>query len=597
MAVRMWRDACGVAAVLLVVYLLTLAGHLTSPDEEAMYYVTAGLATGAGVAVPTGEDVVPMPLREGIAGQFFSPYGVLPSLLGVPLYWLGEWLSVGQPASIHAYVTRFVLSALNAPVTALTGAAVLLLVRQRGGSRRAGWAAGFAFGLATFAWPYARTFFSEPLTGLLLALAVLLVEGMWRPAAGQRRVWWALGAGVCAGLLLPTRLAAAVAIPALVGYVLWRGWHDTTRTPMRRLVPLIWFGVGLLPGVALVVWYAMARFGTPFASGYGSEADAFTTPMLTGLYGLLFSPGKSLLLYAPPVLLLAWPLARRSRAETVLVAVLALGHLLLYARWHAWEGGGVWGPRLLLPIVPLLVAQAFAAPWPRWRRVVAVPLLALGAVNALAAVVVNPGIYVNSDVSLERRLYAPADSPLLAHWRIAAERWAAHTGAHCALTDGFYAPQIPGALTPRYTAPAAVIACRTAAPLALTLRINPARPAGAPATQAQVTLGATSIDLPEGQARVVHLAVPPGGVVRVQATPWLAPAYESGPPVPLGVRLEGAYATAGSPPTPLHDAAIAPFPASPRYQWGWYFVPTNRHLVDLWPWYWARVRDASAAVP
>ena len=33
---------------------------------------------------------------------------------------------------------------------------------------------------------------------------------------------------------------------------------------------------------------------------------------------------------------------------------------------------------------------------------------------------------------------------------------------------------------------------------------------------------------------------------------------------------------------PLSDAAIEPPPASPRYRWGWYIVPTVRHTTDLW---------------
>ncbi len=36
---------------------------------------------------------------------------------------------------------------------------------------------------------------------------------------------------------------------------------------------------------------------------------------------------------------------------------------------------------------------------------------------------------------------------------------------------------------------------------------------------------------------------------------------------------------------PLVDAAVEPPPLSPRLRWGWYFVPYNHHLVDLWPWY------------
>ena len=45
----------------------------------------------------------------------------------------------------------------------------------------------------------------------------------------------------------------------------------------------------------------MARFGTPFETGYGAQASpaAFTTPALVGLYGLLLSSGKGVAWFAP----------------------------------------------------------------------------------------------------------------------------------------------------------------------------------------------------------------------------------------------------------------------------------------------------------
>jgi hypothetical protein len=49
---------------------------------------------------------------------------------------------------------------------------------------------------------------------------------------------------------------------------------------------------------------------------------------------------------------------KQQRDLVLLVAGLALAHLLLYGSWGEWAGGGVWGPRFLLPIVPLLLIMA-----------------------------------------------------------------------------------------------------------------------------------------------------------------------------------------------------------------------------------------------
>jgi hypothetical protein len=302
---------------LIALYLLTASGHLYSPDEEAMYYVTRGLATRGDIAIE-GDDLVPMPLREGRDGRRVSPYGILPSRAALPFFALGALLAGGASVEVYEYLTRFTVSLLNAPVTAATGAVLFSFVVSLGYGRRAAWLAAGAFGVASLAWPYARTFFSEPLAGLLLILAVERAHSA--SARHDRRAL--LISGFATGLLIATRIAALVTVPLLMLYVAAitvsclgasRGMAERLRVMVAHLG--LW-SLGLIPGVALVIGYNLARFGLPLASGYGDEASAFTTPLLTGLTGLLLSPGKSLFLYAP-------------------VAALALaGAPLLWRRWR-----------------------------------------------------------------------------------------------------------------------------------------------------------------------------------------------------------------------------------------------------------------------
>jgi hypothetical protein len=198
---------------LLALYLLTASGHLYS-DEEAMYYVTRGLATRGDIAIE-GDDLVPMPLREGRDGRMVSPYGILPSLAALPFFALGALLAGGASVEVYEYLTRFTVSLLNAPVTAATGAVLFSCVVSLGYGRRAAWLAAGAFGVASLAWPYARTFFSEPLAGFLLILAV--ERAYSASMRHDRRAL--LISGVATGLLVATRLAALVAVPFLMLYV------------------------------------------------------------------------------------------------------------------------------------------------------------------------------------------------------------------------------------------------------------------------------------------------------------------------------------------------------------------------------------------
>jgi hypothetical protein len=579
---------------LFALYLLTASGHLYSPDEEAMYYVTRGLATRGDIAIE-GDDLVPMPLREGRDGRRVSPYGILPSLAALPFFTLGALLASGASVEVYEYLTRFTVSLLNAPVTAATGAVLFSFVVSLGYSRRTAWLAAGAFGVASMAWPYARTFFSEPLAGLLLILAVERAHSA--SARHDRRAL--LISGIATGLLIATRIAALVTVPLLMLYVAAitvsclgasRGMAERLRVMAAHLG--LW-SLGLVPGVALVIGYNLARFGLPLASGYGDEASAFTTPLLTGLIGLLLSPGKSLFLYAPVAALalagapLLW---RRWRLEVALLLSLVIAHVILYAHWHAWDGGGVWGPRLLLPIVPLLavlatpVFERAAAGGGIGIRLIVSAILVFGTINALAGVLVNPAIYLNMEIPHRRIYFEAAHSPLLAHWRIAAERWQArYGGGQCVIGEGFYFPEMRDALLPRMTGAYGTLSCRSDRPTLLTLRINDDRPTGAPPGNPTLDIAGRQVALRDGQGSLFYVLAPPGALLVLRAQPFVQTIPGTERQRMVGLRIDAITAVDDRGiRLPLSDAAIEPPPASPRYRWGWYFVPTVRHTTDLW---------------
>jgi len=109
--------------------------------------------------------------------------------------------------------------------------------------------------------------------------------------------------------------------------------------------------------------YNYLVFGNPLQFGYPDSAEAgkhvtgFETPLRVGLFGFLFSPGKSIFLFAPPILLALWGLPalwRRDRGLATIATIslpLALG---FYARYTQWEGGYCFGPRYLVPALVLL---------------------------------------------------------------------------------------------------------------------------------------------------------------------------------------------------------------------------------------------------
>ncbi len=316
----------------------------------------------------------------------------------------------------HRWVAMILLSnVFPALVTAATAVLVLRVARLIGHGECAALAASLLFALATPAAVYAKSFFPQPTEAFFLLACVwgLLVA---RGAADATATRPLVLSGLAYGALLLVKAVAVAYLPVLAAFLL------TLRRDgrgARRLAT--WAG----PALALALFYlpynAAAR-GSPLDFGYGEGRDAlwgFATSTLVGLWGLLLSPGKGFFFYAP-VLLLALPGARRllarDRAVALLLVGLALAPLLLHAHWWAWHGDNAWGPRYLVPVLPvvtLLAVEPLRAFHPRCdaRTAALAALVALsGGVQVLGGAFTNDAYQtLTYDAVLPR--YRASDGP------------------------------------------------------------------------------------------------------------------------------------------------------------------------------------------
>jgi hypothetical protein len=346
---------------LLSTYLLTYSGSLHSSDGQAMFSVAENLVRRGDYDI---NQVRWMGLQQGTFGpdgELYCRKGLATSLLAIPLVWLG------MVVPFWGLVQSGML--LNVIITALTGLLVFLYVRRLGYSPSTGLISGLVFGLGTMAWPYAKYFFSEPLSGLSVLAAAYFLLHVASPDRGKARLKAALLSGFCVGLAIATRFANAVLIPiflaALLAYLLCRDgvtdWQ-TMRSRPSRLLSTTWrevcaFALPLLLWGIVMAAYNYLRFGNPLTTGYLPQ-ESFSAPWATGILGLLLSPGRGIVLYCPILLALIPALPsffRRHRLEAIFLLLISLSYLLLYGKWFMWHGGYAWGPRFLVPIVPLLI--------------------------------------------------------------------------------------------------------------------------------------------------------------------------------------------------------------------------------------------------
>ena len=342
------------------VYLLTYSGTLHSSDGQAMFSVAESWVRRGEYDI---NQIRWMGLQQGTFGPDGNLYcrkGLGTSLVAVPLAWLG--------LIVPAWGVVQTTMLLNAVITALTGMLILLYVRRLGYGQSTALVTAVVFGLGTMAWPYAKYLFSEPLSGFcLLAAAYFLLEPGSRRSDRSR--WLPpLLAGVFLGLAVATRFANAVLIPIYVSVLVWHllnrpgavGWRGV-RSNSSLLLSATWrellaLGLPLLLWVVVMAVYNYVRFGNPLTTGYLPE-ESFSAPWALGIVGQLLSPGRGIVFFCP-VLLACLPalpnFVRRHRLQAILILLTAGCYLLLYGKWFMWHGGFAWGPRFLVPVIPLL---------------------------------------------------------------------------------------------------------------------------------------------------------------------------------------------------------------------------------------------------
>ncbi len=402
---RLLSRPAGVFWVLLAIYLSTWAGHYTSGDGAIKV--------------------------DWARGLLFRGSSRLDPAIGGPeeysFYPIGHTV-LAMPALVMSHLTRKFMgvsceAALYTLLFVANGALLLYLMARYlwpiYGPRRS-WITVLVLGLGTLWWPYTKVDFTEPLVATVIFGAFLLLRAD-RPFLGM------LAAGV--GWTLRPE---AILFAGLLGL-----WH-LMRT--RRLDQVALMGLGLIPAAAVNLYANWIRWGSWSSSGYagGYSQAGFDYPALAGFFGLIFSPGKGLFWFSPPLLLgvLGWNRMRNreaTRSDAWFFAALFGLSVALYSRWWDWGSDDAWGVRFLisgvifmtLPVVEMLD-----------RRLWVGTVLAIGVAVQLLAVLVAPLEYVvmlheveperpavlsrnrRKTMDLEEMWYHPRYGQLPGHWTL-----------------------------------------------------------------------------------------------------------------------------------------------------------------------------------
>ena len=337
-------------------YLLTSTGRVRTPDEYNTLYTTESLVLRGSTAVPQAVQLHNFYGRLDVHGQPRAAYPPGQALLCTPWYAIGQYVLArlpGVPADDTDLVVGFSSSLSSATYSALTVTFSFLLLVGIGIASNPALCAAAMVGLATPIFAYSGWLFSEPLSAAVFVGTALLLFGQGREATTVRA---ASIAGLVLGLATIVRPTNVLAIPVFAAALLVRDGRPALRAAVV-LCTTSAIGVGALLAHNTLLFGGPFEFGYPATAEGAKRLNTFDTPLVKGLYGFLLSPGKSVFVFAPPLLLALAGLRRLCKLDrgvaTVAVAF-PLTYLFFFARYTQWEGGYCVGPRYLVPSIVLL---------------------------------------------------------------------------------------------------------------------------------------------------------------------------------------------------------------------------------------------------
>lgn len=380
------------AGAALFFYLATAGGSLGSTDAVLTYEITKSIVERGSVA--SAVDVKRLPQLHGVDGRIYAPFGIGQSIVNIPFYLAGRIVGerLGSATAHDDTIPKAFVALGNVGGGALVVWLTVLFAYRLSGNLEGAAFATLALAFGTLLWPYATFGFNAPLTTCCLLAGVY---NTWIGTRTGQRTTLAWG-GVWLACAFLTRHEMALAIICAAIWVAVESRRDK-KTMLARLVAL---GTPVAIGLALWLWYNAVRFGDPFNPGYVNDPDVKSrVAVFEGLMGMLFSPGRSIFVYAPVTVAGIAALARWARHErsTALLFAALPGVMLLFSTLPGWDGGRSYGPRYLVPVIPFVLLPL--ACW--WSEAGKGVKRALLAVTLVSVVIQLPAVLVDfSKVSI-----------------------------------------------------------------------------------------------------------------------------------------------------------------------------------------------------
>ena len=352
--------------LLFSIYNLTYSGTYITDDEHILASRTLSVAFDPQLndnrvlgnsRVFSYSSLTPIEATQGLNVEPVQAY------LGSFLAKLALQLGFGRVQSIYL---------LNIILTALTAVIIFWIAYLSGYSKLTSYMLGVLFGICTVAWPYTRTYFRDSVAMFFLTMSWGAYQLIISTRLNNLRIkylrstcWVFLVLSLWLGIL--SKNSIVFAIPVIAVSILYEAIKHKTafnrklRTKSNLVKGFIVFAsllvffllwLKLLPATGVFSRFTYSYYQTVLLNFINNPHPQ----LIQALLGPIISPGKSIFLYSPILLLALFSLIkffRQAWPAWLYFLLLVIGQGLFYGA--DWWGHVNWGLRFLLPAIPLLV--------------------------------------------------------------------------------------------------------------------------------------------------------------------------------------------------------------------------------------------------
>lgn len=356
---------------------------------------------------------------------------ILLSLVGVPFYYLSQ--------IFHLQPTFFVPLIVNPIITAFTSVIIFSFGYRLFNSEKIGVVLALLFGITSFVVPWTSEYLTRSLSALMLISAIYFIY-MTRE---DKRPIYAMVGGIFTIAIAMAQEAQYLSIIIILGFAtIWLRKN-------KKL--LLYFIIGALFVILIQGYLNAIRFGSPTDFGishssYGIKEN-LTWWSYEGLYGFWISPGFGLPFYYPISILLPislYFLFRRNWKIAVLFSAIIIAEWIHSSQTSQWTGYGTWGPRYLIPILPVITLATGSII--KKSKIFSIPIIFAAltgfVINLLGKLIWYPISFTplwlynyanNKPFDIEVLIWNPHWSPILNDLKIATSNWVTdhwHPGPH-----------------------------------------------------------------------------------------------------------------------------------------------------------------------